>query len=150
MTGTSQTQIAATTDWMASPHPSVPGQWMLSRIDENGRTDYVGRHPELLFSGVRAFATKEEAEAHADSLKHSSSKVWTPAAGSMTDTQYVAMRGCRCPSCGDSEGIVGGSIQVDAGTASQPMVCNACGASWADLYTLTGYTDLDAPSQIAA
>lgn len=150
MYATTQTQIAKATDWMASPHPHVPGQWMLSRIDENGQSDFVGWRPELMSSGVRAFPTKEDAEAHANGLKPRSAKPWAPAAGPMTDEQYLAVHGCLCPSCGDSDGISGGSIQIDGGSASQTVVCNACGGSWTDLYKLSGYTDLDAPSHVAA
>ncbi|ENZ77734.1 MULTISPECIES: hypothetical protein [Ralstonia] len=68
---------------------------------------------------------------------------WSPIEGAMTDKQYVAHRGCRCPSCGNSEDLSGDSFNADGGTASQEMGCNVCEASWSDLYVLTGYSDLE-------
>lgn len=68
---------------------------------------------------------------------------WAPIAGAMTDKQYVAHRGSRCPSCGSSEDLSGDSFNADGGTASQEMGCNACEASWADLYVLKGYSHLE-------
>ena len=68
---------------------------------------------------------------------------WTAAGGPMSDAQYVARRGVCCPSCGSTEDTSGSQLTVDNGTASQPMVCGACDAEWADMYTLTGYSDLE-------
>lgn len=68
---------------------------------------------------------------------------WSPIAGAMTDKQYVAHQGCRCPSCGSSEDLSGDSFNADGGTASQEMGCSACEASWSDLYVLRGYSELE-------
>lgn len=70
-------------------------------------------------------------------------EAWSPIAGAMTDQQYVANRGCKCPSCGSSEDLSGDSFNADGGTASQEMGCNACEASWSDVYFLAGYSNLE-------
>jgi len=41
----------------------------------------------------------------------------------------------RCLNC-DSDNIEGGSVDVDAGGATQDISCNDCGSSWTDLYVL--------------
>lgn len=61
----------------------------------------------------------------------------------LTQEEYIDEPG-RCPVC-RSEGITGGFVNVDHGTASQPMSCNECDATWVDTYTLTGYTELETP-----
>ena len=60
----------------------------------------------------------------------------------LTDTEYVATLGTRCPVC-QSTHFDGGSVEIDGATASQEIWCKTCGASWNDTYTLTGYTGLD-------
>jgi hypothetical protein len=69
--------------------------------------------------------------------------VWSPLAGAMTGKQYVAHQGCKCPSCGSTEDLSGDSFNADGGTASQEMGCNACEASWSDVYVLAGYSNLE-------
>lgn len=61
----------------------------------------------------------------------------------MTNEQYVAAGGCKCPVCG-SESITGGPVEVDAGTAWQPITCGDCHANWNDVYNLVGYAELEA------
>jgi hypothetical protein len=56
---------------------------------------------------------------------------------------YVTGGGTRCPYCGD-DGLSGEHVEIDAGFAWQEVDCSACGASWHDLYTLTGIDTLDA------
>ena len=60
----------------------------------------------------------------------------------LTDTEYVATLGTRCPVCQNTH-FDGGSVEIDGATASQEIWCKTCGASWNDTYTLTGYTGLD-------
>lgn len=60
----------------------------------------------------------------------------------LTDAEYVATLGTRCPVC-QSTRLDGGSVEIDGATASQEIRCKACGASWNDTYTLTGYTGLE-------
>lgn len=60
----------------------------------------------------------------------------------MSDAEYKAHGGNQCPCC-KSNDIEGREINVDSGTASQEVVCNACGASWNDIYRLEGYGELE-------
>ena len=60
----------------------------------------------------------------------------------LTDAEYVATLGTRCPVCQSTE-LEGSSVDIDGGDASQEIWCRTCGARWIDTYALTGYTDLD-------
>lgn len=69
--------------------------------------------------------------------------------------RYLSFGGNRCPNCGsDNIEAKSGSVEIDNGVASQGVDCNACGASWSDLYTLTGFVcdeiDPDSPAAAAA
>lgn len=57
----------------------------------------------------------------------------------MSERQYVRSKGLRCPFCRacDVEGLAG--LDIDAGTASQEVRCNACQRFWTDFYRLSGY-----------
>jgi transposase-like protein len=57
--------------------------------------------------------------------------------------EYVQHGGLKCPSCGagNVEGQKG--VEIDGGTAWQSVSCTDCDATWTDLYTLTGYDDLE-------
>lgn len=61
------------------------------------------------------------------------------ASAPMTDTEYVALGGTRCPYCRSGEISAPGGCEVDAGIASQLMVCHNCDGEWTDQYRLTGY-----------
>lgn len=61
----------------------------------------------------------------------------------MTDEQYVKTGGTKCPVC-ESTDIVGGSVEVNAGSAWQKISCNDCDATWNDVYKLVGYAELEA------
>jgi len=54
--------------------------------------------------------------------------------------QYVESDGVRCPFCG-SDDIEGESITVDAGRVYQRVLCQVCGESWHDGYTLDSVAD---------
>ena len=61
----------------------------------------------------------------------------------LTDEQkrvYLAANGVRCPRCG-YEQVEGGNVDIDAGSARQPVWCLRCNAEWTDVYTLTGLTE---------
>lgn len=60
----------------------------------------------------------------------------------LSDAEYVAAKGLRCPVCG-CEQIEGDSTDMGGGSATQEMSCTDCGASWTDHYRLTGYGDLE-------
>jgi transposase-like protein len=57
----------------------------------------------------------------------------------MTDAEYVSLGGTHCPHCRSTQIEAPGSCEVDAGTASQLMVCHNCDGEWTDQYKLTGY-----------
>jgi len=48
----------------------------------------------------------------------------------------------RCLNC-ESEDIEGGSVEVDAGGATQDIACLDCGATWTDLYKLDYVINVD-------
>jgi len=57
--------------------------------------------------------------------------------------RYIATGGTFCPYCGAAD-LSGWAVEVDAGYASQPVSCDACGKHWTDVYRLVGI-DLDGP-----
>lgn len=61
----------------------------------------------------------------------------------MTDEEYVEKVGCECPvkACGSTD-IVGGETEMGGNYATQEVSCNACGATWFDVYKLIGYDQL--------
>lgn len=60
----------------------------------------------------------------------------------LTEAQYVAVKGMRCPAC-HKDTTEGGSWDSEPGHAWQECSCLTCGAAWCDTYTLNGYTDLE-------
>ena len=56
----------------------------------------------------------------------------------LTQKQYVAHKGIRCPWCHCTE-IGGGRPIVDDDGITQDITCNGCGRVWQDIYKLTGY-----------
>ena len=59
----------------------------------------------------------------------------------MTDEEYVAAKGTKCPSC-RSTNLVGNPVEIDGGTATQNMICGDCFTTWTDLYRLVGVMEL--------
>lgn len=64
----------------------------------------------------------------------------------MTDKEYVAAGGCRCPVC-RSDNVVGESIGIEGRDAVQEVRCSDCGACWNDVYSLQGYDNLERGDQ---
>lgn len=60
----------------------------------------------------------------------------------LTDEEYVAKAGNACPVCHENM-THGGDLEVAGRTASQSVTCLLCGATWADVYQLVGYSDLE-------
>lgn len=57
----------------------------------------------------------------------------------MTEEQiskYIAAGGVSCPHCGSTD-LDAKGVQVDAGQATQEVMCSDCGQGWQDVYTLT-------------
>lgn len=59
----------------------------------------------------------------------------------MTNGEYVAAGGAKCPSCG-SERVSAGHTQFEHAGAWTRVSCLDCDAHWAEQYKLTGYTNL--------
>jgi hypothetical protein len=76
---------------------------------------------------------------------------WEPAHGPMSEDQYRAAKGNRCPFCGSRE-VEGGKLQVDGPHAWDESSCLDCHATWKSSYELTGYYDGEpgaAPTTVA-
>lgn len=56
---------------------------------------------------------------------------------------YIKAGGAKCIVCPGTN-IEGGSVEIDAGGASQSVHCTDCGASWVDEYTLSGVSQFEA------
>lgn len=60
----------------------------------------------------------------------------------LSSDEYAGDGGVRCPVC-DSYRIEGdGSVEINDGSAAQPVRCLDCKAVWIDEYNLTGYIGL--------
>lgn len=57
----------------------------------------------------------------------------------MSERQYLRSKGLRCPFCRSTEIVGLAGLDVDAGTATQAICCNACQQFWTDIYQLVGY-----------
>ena len=49
--------------------------------------------------------------------------------------QYLEKKGVACPFCSSNE-IEGGFVEIDAGSAYQPICCLRCEKRWNDVYAL--------------
>ena len=56
----------------------------------------------------------------------------------LSTVEYVEAGGGQCPFCLSHE-IEGRFIEVNAGTAMQPINCLGCGKRWTDVYELKTY-----------
>jgi len=64
-----------------------------------------------------------------------------------TDTQqlrYIRNCGSMCPNCGGSNVESSGNLEADGNVATVNIQCNNCHSTWTDMYSLAGFTDLDA------
>jgi transposase-like protein len=60
----------------------------------------------------------------------------------MSEGEYLMHGGAHCPNC-DSENIEGHGIKdFDADWCSAGVTCKSCGATWDDIFTLSGYDNL--------
>lgn len=63
----------------------------------------------------------------------------------MTQKAYLKARGGTCPFCRSGD-ITGEFIDVDDSSCTQEVSCGACEGRWYDIYKLTGYDTISAPS----
>jgi formate dehydrogenase maturation protein FdhE len=61
---------------------------------------------------------------------------------SATQQEYLENNGNACPNC-DSQEISASVVEFDDTTAWREVVCDECGSTWADVYQLQGYEDLE-------
>lgn len=57
----------------------------------------------------------------------------------MTDAEYVAVKGNRCPHCG-SDDLDSGAKNSDNGEVYIDVSCNSCDREWVEVYKLIGWT----------
>ena len=61
----------------------------------------------------------------------------------MSRREYLRWNGRKCPAC-QSTNMTSGETQYPSTVEiTQGMTCQSCGASWVELYKLTGYADLE-------
>lgn len=63
---------------------------------------------------------------------------WHPSHGPMSEAQFVAFGGLRCPYCG-SKDVAADSLDADGPNVTDEASCDACGASWKTAYRVCGY-----------
>ena len=56
---------------------------------------------------------------------------------------YVKNSGQQCPSCEAYEVTTTDHVETDGGFGWQEVRCDSCEATWQDVYTLTGYDNLE-------
>jgi len=61
----------------------------------------------------------------------------------LTSKEYAEKLGRFCPQCGSEDDIEGNQVEIDAGGAWQEISCLGCGATWDDVYVLTGFANLE-------
>ena len=57
----------------------------------------------------------------------------------MTDNEYVAAGGGRCPFCRGEQIYADSAPEVDGSECRQAVRCLDCGEEWTDVYRLQGY-----------
>ena len=55
----------------------------------------------------------------------------------MTNEEYV--RDTRCPACGSPDLVFTSDVEFGGEFISQPVLCEACGRYWDQIYILTAY-----------
>ena len=60
-----------------------------------------------------------------------------------TNEQYIKTSGLQCPSCEAYEVTTTDHVETDGGFGWQEVRCDSCEATWQDVYTLTGYDNLE-------
>ena len=56
--------------------------------------------------------------------------------------RYLEESGVNCPFCGSSQ-IEGASVEINAGSAYQPIGCLQCDKRWNDVYTLRDVEEVE-------
>lgn len=61
----------------------------------------------------------------------------------MTDEEYVAKKGVRCPYCGAHAVRTLSDMDPCDDAAYQDAICDECGKEWIDLFKLVGYSEVN-------
>ena len=60
----------------------------------------------------------------------------------MTQEDYTGYEGGRCPACSSEDISSTEQMEHHGISVSQLIICDACGASWSDIFLLAGYDAL--------
>ena len=66
----------------------------------------------------------------------------------LSQKDYVEGQGLRCPICNQTNVAQNREVDVGIETVFVPVGCRACGTDWVDIYTLTGYDNLDVSGSV--
>lgn len=66
---------------------------------------------------------------------------------SRSSVQYCAEGGNMCPNCGSEDIEAQSGSDFDGDSCSKPVMCNSCHATWDDVYVLSGYDNLQVPTE---
>ena len=61
----------------------------------------------------------------------------------LTDQQYVQRQGLVCPFCQGDDLDTRSPVTLKTDVATQEIRCNACGKVWDDVFTLSGYREVE-------
>lgn len=126
--------VKAVVDALAAAGITVQHTVMLDAISKGfGERGWLA-HREALASLAQAAGSKSAAPLTSAPV----AKPWKQEDGPMSDEQYVALRGCRCPFCG-SGNIEAETPEADGDDAWELVHCHDCDKDWTDLFKLRGY-----------
>jgi hypothetical protein len=133
--------VKAVVDYLAQSGIQVQHTVMLEAISKGFGERGWSAHREALAALAKAGDT--------DALQNepASPPAWRYEDGPMSDSQYVARKGTRCPVCG-SDHLNSESVEADGKDGWANVSCADCGATWSDSWQLTGYFDLDTPQAV--
>ena len=63
-----------------------------------------------------------------------------------TSKQYAKNHYGQCPAC-HSHNVTAETLEADGNSAGSTVICEDCGATWTDIWELTGYIDLELPEE---
>jgi predicted transcriptional regulator len=133
--------VKAVVDHLAQAGIQVQHTVMLEAISKGFGERGWSAHREALAALAKAGDT---VAAQGETI---SPPAWRYEDGPMSDAQYVARKGTRCPVCG-SDHIESESVEADGKDGWANVRCRECDASWSDSWQMTGYFDLQTPQAI--